>query len=153
MELIKSPWDNLFYDMVSSCKKSIKITSPYVKDNTVSKLLLSKQPAAQISLLTSFKLMNYYSGASDLNALESILNNNGTINNFQKLHSKIYIFDDVKVIVTSGNLTNGGLSYNYEYGVLFDDVNIVNLVARDFASLINNENTGNISLKEINQAK
>jgi len=153
MELIKNPWNDLFCKMVGESRKSIRITSPYVKSNIVSKLLSSKKSNVRVSLLTSFKLMNYYSGASDLEALEQLLSNNGTVNNFQKLHSKIYIFDELKAIITSGNLTNGGLFNNYEYGILLDDINIVKQIGTDFTDLLNHENTGIISLNEINQAK
>jgi hypothetical protein len=37
------------------------------------------------------------------------------------LHSKVYIFDDSKAIVTSANFTNGGLINNYECGILIYD--------------------------------
>ncbi len=153
MQLVKSPWRELFYDLSASCKKSIKITSPYVKDNVVSHLMVSKKDAVKVSLLTSFKLMNYYSGASDLNALEHVLKNSGSVGNVQKLHSKIYIFDDEKAVITSGNLTNGGLSNNYEYGVYFDESDIVAKIQHDFVLLSEDENTGKISMSEINQAK
>jgi len=34
-----------------------------------------------------------------------------------KLHAKVYISDQKKSIITSGNLTNGGLFSNFEYGI------------------------------------
>ncbi len=152
MKLLKNPWDNLFYDLISSSKESIKITSPYVKENIVSKMISSKRDEVNISLITSFKLMNYYVGASDLEALNKIIVSGGNIKNYQNLHSKIYIFDDKVAVVSSSNLTNGGLINNFEYGVLINDGN-VNQVINDFDLLTNSEFTGKISLNEINQAK
>ncbi len=153
MKLIKNPWDKLFYDLVRSCKMSIKITSPFVKYNTVNLLLDSKRIKTTLSLVTSFKLMNFYSKVSDLDALELILIKKGNVKNFQKLHSKIYIFDDKAAIVTSSNLTRGGLVGNFEYGVLIEEMQDVHKVTNDFEKLYNSEITGNIEIEEINQAK
>lgn len=152
MKLLKNPWDNLFYDLISSSNESIKITSPFVKENVVSKMLQSKKENVDISLITSFKLMNYYVGASDLKALDKIIQSGGNIKNYQKLHSKIYIFDDNIAVVSSSNLTNGGLINNYEYGILIDDENVKSIL-NDFNLLSNNEITGKISLNEINEAQ
>ena len=33
------------------------------------------------------------------------------------LHSKVYLFDNRAAIITSANLTNGGLIHNYECGL------------------------------------
>lgn len=153
MKLIKSPWHDLFCELVTSSKKSIKITSPYIKGNIVSNLCESKNSTVEVSLITSFKLMNFYTGASDLNALEIVLNHNGTVSNYQRLHSKIYIFDDTTAIISSGNLTTNGLIHNYEYGVLIEESNPLNEILKDFNDLLMDEITGKISTMEINKAK
>jgi HKD family nuclease len=153
MTLIKNPWDKLFFELVNSSKRSIKITSPFVKENIVSNLINLKNSEVKLTLVTSFRLMNYYTGASDLKALELIINENGIVKNFQKLHSKIYVFDDEKAVITSGNLTSGGLINNYEYGIFVEDISTVENVVEDYAQLINNDITGTITLSEINQAR
>lgn len=153
MKIIRNPWNRLFNDLVSSCNNSIKITSPFVKENVVSNLFKVKKENVSFSLITSFKLMNYYVGASDLKALDIIIKNNGKISNHQKLHSKIYIFDDNIAIISSGNLTNGGLINNYEYGLLIDDKTMLLEITDDYKNLLNDEITGEITSSEINQAK
>lgn len=40
-----------------------------------------------------------------------------TICHLPRLHAKVYVVDSDAAIVTSANLTNGGLVQNYEYGV------------------------------------
>lgn len=112
-----------------------------------------KRDNVELALVTSFKLMNYYTGASDLSALESILSKNGIITNYQKLHSKIYIFDDITAVVTSANLTNGGLRTNYEYGILLDDKDTVEEIISDYNLLLSSEIAGNITSAEVAQAK
>lgn len=82
-----------------------------------------------------------------------MLNNNGIVKNYSKLHSKIYLFDESKVIITSGNLTYGGLINNYEYGIYSDDKSFVKEVVEDFYYLANNENTGKIEKSNLLKVK
>jgi hypothetical protein len=48
-----------------------------------------------------------------------------------RLHAKIYVADLSHAIITSANLTGGGLNLNYEYGTSIRDSDIVNVVKRD----------------------
>jgi hypothetical protein len=111
--------------------------------------LAAKQSNSKFEIITSFKLMNIYSGSLDISALENIINQNGIVKNYPKLHSKIYLFDDKKVVITSGNLTTGGLLKNYEYGIYTDDGKIVSRAVSDFSFLSKNENTGTIKKSDI----
>ena len=149
MEILKTPWKDNLMKLVSQSKKSIKITSPFVKENVCNELLSFKNRHTSLELITSFKLMNIYSGSLDLSGLENVIKNKGVVKNFPKLHSKIFLFDDKKVIITSGNLTNGGLLNNYEYGIYTENVEIVSKVVEDFSSISSNENIGNIKLTDI----
>lgn len=153
MKIITTPWKNEFLELVSNSIKSIKITSPFVKENICDELLSKKRDITQLELITSFKLPNIYSGSLDLSALNKIIESNGTVKNFSRLHSKIYLFDDKKVIITSGNLTNGGLINNYEYGIYSDDKLFVLKVVSDFENISKNENTGIVKKSDINTAK
>ena len=48
-----------------------------------------------------------------------------------RLHAKIYVAEFFShAIVTSANLTRGGLDLNYEYGASFRDTEIVKVVRR-----------------------
>lgn len=153
MKIITTPWKNELLDLVSNSTKSIKITSPFVKENICNELLSKKQIQTKFELITSFKLPNFHSGSLDLSALDSIIEANGTVKNFSKLHSKIYLFDDKKVIITSGNLTNGGLINNYEYGIYSDDRLFVSKVVSDFDSISKNENTGIVKKSDIDTVR
>ncbi|WP_462268000.1 phospholipase D-like domain-containing protein [Mucilaginibacter sp.] len=153
MRLLKNPWIDTFNDLSSSAKSSIKIAAPYVKAGVVSRLLDVKLKSVNLSLITSFKLQNYYRGASDLNALSSIIDTGGTVSNYQKLHAKTYVFDEKFAIVTSANLTNNGLIHNYEYGVLIDEPVLINQIINDYEALLKDEITGEITTFKINQAK
>jgi phosphatidylserine/phosphatidylglycerophosphate/cardiolipin synthase-like enzyme len=97
--------------------------------------------------------MNFYRKASDIEAIENILNNNGVVKNFHNLHSKIYLFDDKKCIITSANLTIGGLRNNYEYGLYIDDKLLLKRIKSDFEEINSNSLTGVVTHEEISTAK
>ena len=151
--LIKSPWEDMFLDLVEQTEEKLRITSPFIKSKTVEKMISAKGAGVSIEYITSFKLMNFYRKSSDFEALNTILKNNGIIKNYQSLHSKVYIFDEKQAIITSGNLTNGGMNTNYEYGVLIKDENNVASVVQDFYEIFNGTITGEISFENIENAQ
>lgn len=154
MKIIKTPWKNDFLKLVSNSKSSIKITSPFIKENVCDEMLLAKNERAKLEIVTSFKIANIHSGSLDIEALQKIINKKGLVKNLSKLHSKIYLFDDKQVIISSSNLTNGGLLNNYEYGIYSDDKNFVSKVISDFEFLSNNSDVGEIKsshLKEVRE--
>lgn len=153
MKILTTPWKNDFLELVKQSKKSIKITSPYVKNDVCEELIAAKISTTKIILITSFKLMSIYSGSIDIIAIENIIDNNGTVKNFPKLHSKIYLFDDSKAIITSGNLTYGGMLKNYEYGIYLDEKSIVKNIVNDFNYLSKNEKTGIVKKSDLETVK
>jgi len=130
MEILKNPWKDKLMHLIKNSEESIQITSPFVKEDICREILEAKKPNIRFELITD--LPNAYSGALDLTGLELIIKNKGIVKSYPKLHSKIYIFDSKKAIVTSGNLTNGGLLKNFEYGVLLDKIEIVSKIQGDF---------------------
>lgn len=153
MKILTTPWKNDLLELVAGAKHSIKITSPFVKEEICREIFDAKQSEAAFELVTSFKLMSVYSGSLDLSALEIILSADGTVKNFSKLHSKIYLFDNEKAVITSGNLTNGGLLKNYEYGLLIDDESLISDITDDFNKLSNHANTGIIKKSDLDAVK
>ena len=153
MKVLKTPWKNEFLELVANSKRKIRITSPFIKENICNELLEAKINDSKISLITSFKIFNLYSGSLDINGLENLINNKVIVKNKSQLHSKIYIFDDKKAIVSSANLTNGGLISNYEYGILLEDKSIVHKVIDDYNLLFYDDDTGRITLNDIKTVK
>lgn len=153
MKILTTPWKDDFLELVYQSKKSIKITSPFVKNDICAEMINAKNSSSKIDLITSFKLMTIYSGSLDVSAIESIIDSNGTVKNFPKLHSKIYLFDDVKAIITSGNLTYGGMLKNFEYGIYLEEKSIVKTIVDDFNSLSKNEKTGVVKKSDLEIVK
>jgi len=153
MKILKTPWKSELLRLVHESKRSVKITSPFVKHNMCSEVLKAKRRETKFEIITSFKLMSVYSGSLDLNALDIILKRNGVVKNYSKLHAKMYLFDEERAIVTSGNLTHGGLVKNFEYGLFIDDHNIVSAIADDYQALSHHENTGLVKLSDVQTAR
>ena len=124
-----------------------------IKSKPVEKILSAKGNDVSIECITSFKLMNFYRKSSDLKAFNTILDSGGIIQNHQPLHSKIYVFDETQAIVTSGNLTYGGLNTNYEYGVLIRDEANVSSIIQDFYDIFNSSITDEITPENIENAE
>jgi phosphatidylserine/phosphatidylglycerophosphate/cardiolipin synthase-like enzyme len=153
MEILKTPWKENLLQLVADSRESIKVTSPFVKTDICAEIFNSKQLDSSFELITSFKLANIHNGSLDLAALNLILDKNGIVKNHSRLHAKIYIFDDKKAIITSGNLTFGGLIKNFEYGILVDDRHLVAQISHDFNALSNAEITGKIKKTDLEIAK
>jgi phosphatidylserine/phosphatidylglycerophosphate/cardiolipin synthase-like enzyme len=153
MEIITNPWKDMFLDLISSSENSIKIATPFIKEDICDDIIKTKQKNSKLELITSFKLINIYLGAVDIKGIEKIIKNNGIVKNFPKLHAKIYIFDDKEAVITSSNLTNGGLINNYEFGIYLnkkDEKGVVTQTVKEFNNISNNDNVGKIKLDDIN---
>lgn len=51
-----------------------------------------------------------------------------------RLHAKVYAADGEQAVVTSGNLTDGGLRMNHEYGLLVDDPDLAGRIEAGVAA-------------------
>jgi hypothetical protein len=148
MEIIKTPWKERLLDMASSASKSVRIASPFVKDNVCKELAGVVKGGINLELITSFKMEYLRTGSLDISALRRVIDLGGTVRNHHRLHAKIFLFDDERAVVTSSNLTYGGMVGNFEYGLLSSNIKVVSRITEDFNSLVHNKLTG--TLGEIN---
>lgn len=152
IHVIKNPCQDLFYEMIASSQSEISLCAPFVKTDIVNKVLQIKNKNVDISLITNSNLGAFASKGSDLEAIKSLLNHGYPVYNYQNLHAKIYLFDSNKAIVTSANLTFGGLVCNYEYGILIEnDINSIGLMKNDYNSMIKSKLCGAFDNNKINQ--
>lgn len=148
IKIITNPAREVFFDLVSTSNEQL-FASPFVKTNIATMILENKPPQSEISLLTSYRLNSFYRNSSDINALKSFLKNNIDVRNYERLHAKTYIFDSQKAIITSANLTLGGLQNNYECGVLINDSNIVSKLKYDFLKMFTDNERVSVITEEI----
>ena len=72
-------------------------------------------------LITRFNLHDFASNVSSLDGLKFSVDNGAKVYGVRQLHSKIYLFDNRCALITSANLTTGGLVNNYECGIFLTD--------------------------------
>jgi phosphatidylserine/phosphatidylglycerophosphate/cardiolipin synthase-like enzyme len=151
LEIIKSPWEKTFLSLLKGAKTSVYLASPFIKQQTARLIVKSTRRDIDFRYINSFKLSNFHRGASDLEALRILSNNKFRQKNVHNLHAKFFIFDNIAVI-TSGNLTPGGLRNNLEYGVLLRD-EIVDKIKDDYIRIFDNPEYPEITLDIINKAQ
>lgn len=115
MEFIQKNWRPI---LCSALKReaSAKLMVPFIRHKCIQGLFEGADPE-RIQLITRFSVSDFYSGVSDLDALEYLLGKGAEIKGVQNLHSKLYIFGNAKAVVGSANLTDAALSRNEEFGV------------------------------------
>lgn len=133
MKLFFKNWENEFFDLLSKTK-NLKIISPFVQENIIARIQQSVD-FSNFELITRYKLLDFALGVSSLSALKFALKHNANIYGIRNLHSKIYLFDKKLALITSANLTGGGLKSNYECGIITDETKIISELNSHFDSL------------------
>jgi phosphatidylserine/phosphatidylglycerophosphate/cardiolipin synthase-like enzyme len=130
VSIIRSPWDKKFNALLSESEK-LDFASPFIKTHAI-QVILENEPI--VRGVTVFNPSRFIKGASDIDAIEQLVENGADMRSFGPLHAKVYIFDD-KAIITSANLTQSGLSRNEEYGVIISNEGLLDEITRDFESI------------------
>jgi len=137
MEALQRGWEEKLVSLFSSVKSELTISSPYISDIGAN-LLINSVPVTfkqkgLIRFITDLSPRNIYQGSTNPFSFDILFQNIHLVQIFHlpKLHAKVYIQDNQKVIVTSGNLTAGGLYHNFEYGVFSDDRHFVSYIKND----------------------
>lgn len=149
MRIIKSPWENKFIELVKNSTEKIYLSSPFIKEDIARLIIDNKRDNIDCKILTKFTLPNIRGGGLDLSAVKLFQEADFSQKNISNLHAKIFIFDH-QAIVTSANLTNGGLKNNLEYGILIDEFEEQE-IEKDFLSYYYNEDYSLIENKHINK--
>ena len=148
LQIITNPATDIFIDLVKTSKEQL-LASPFIKANVAKMILDNKPNKAKISLLTNFKLTNFYRQSSDLSALRYFIENRIKVRSYPTLHAKTYIFDSEHAIITSANLTLGGLQNNYECGILIEDTNTASHLKSEFLQIFQDEEKASTVTEEI----
>jgi len=72
-------------------------------------------------VITRASLSDFSNIVSDIEALRYLLKNGAEICVVQNLHTKLYIFGNSRVVLTSANLTEKALRVNHEFGFVSDN--------------------------------
>lgn len=142
---VRSPWDQTFRDLVHAARRDVLILSPYITRRPLEMLRTalerqSRQDAVTVRLVTDLSASSLATKSLDTGAILDTLSRlpRTSLTHLPGLHAKVYVADETCAVVTSANLTDGGLFFNYEFGVRIDEQATVREVRKDaegYASL------------------
>lgn len=121
--LIDAGWGRALVRASQKPINQIRFICPFIKEATIRRLLKNPK-VTEIQIITRFNLADFYSGVSDLSALEFLLTRRAKVRGVKNLHSKLYLFGGKHAFVTSANLTECALERNHEFGFEANDSKI-----------------------------
>jgi hypothetical protein len=146
---VANPFYDIFIDLCSGSKKSIKLCAPFVKTSVIDDILAKKNSSVPFTLITKVDLKNFHNKSSDIKALKKVIENDGKVFNCSILHAKIYIFDDECCVITSANLSYSGFNVNAEFGVLSKDQSLVVPSIKYYKTMQTYETKGELTVSKL----
>ena len=136
VELINRPWRSSLAELVASASESILIAAPYIKEREAEWLCGFLQPGIEIHTLARVDSIAVSNESLDIAALRRLAtaSRKARLTALPNLHAKVFVADQKAAIVTSGNLTRGGLDANIEYGVALREPDLARRVREDMLS-------------------
>lgn len=122
--LVITPSLQFLLDMVSSAENEVIIVSPWIKVSTLKKIIdvAGKDRNIKWKVLARGKHKDFCEEFSDIEAFQLMIENDCfDLRAIKRLHAKVYIVDRKSSLVTSANLTDGGMEINLEVGIASQD--------------------------------
>jgi hypothetical protein len=137
--LVRSPWGELFSQLISLARNELLLVSPFIKTQPINDLLSNLQQREvdrdiTVLAVTNLRPESVLAGSTDVEALAALSRRlpRFKLIHLPSLHAKVYVADDQAAVVTSANLTPSGIAGNLEYGVAFTERRVVREIRRDF---------------------
>lgn len=137
MRLLGSDFSKRLAELINSASAEIVISTPYFSDAGNELLLKNTKDRFRTNgtliFLTNLSPKNILQSATDPKALLKLTDKvpKMSLRHLPRLHAKAYVADGRVAIITSANLTAGGLYHNFEYGVEIDEPNSVSRIRDD----------------------
>src|SRR5713226_2851045 len=138
IEFLRSPWDKDFDFLINQAHRHLVISSPYVGKGPCQRIIRIKSASEEndqffVLLLTDLSQDTLLSGATGVSSICDMADKfpHMEIRFLPSIHAKVYVADDKFAVITSGNMTDGGLLRNFEYGVKVDDRDLIRRIKRD----------------------
>ena len=134
-------WGVALAGLFTRARCELIVVSPFVSrygtDFLRQHLSQSVRTAGRLIFVTDLSPVNVCQTATDPAALMSLVMAIGdsSIRHLPRVHAKVFVADGETAIVTSGNLTAGGLRHNFEYGIELRDRTVARRVRRDLLEL------------------
>lgn len=136
--LLRHSWHAELGALIESAERSLTIATPYITQRGSTFVCRRLTPAlrttGRIELLTDLAPIHVSDGSLDPDAVIGLYESTDqrSLWHLPRFHAKVYIADECRAIVTSGNLTTNGLFQNTEYGVLISERETVAGIQEDF---------------------
>jgi len=114
--IVTSPTAQWLELALGNCTKSLEVSSPYIGDYFVTHVGKVSERIIP-TILTRTSIADFASSASDLEAVCKLSMRSGGVLSLSSLHSKVYVIDKVRALITSANATYSGLCRNQECGI------------------------------------
>lgn len=120
---VVTPWRSTLADLGSSATRHLVLCAPFMSEDGTRTVLASRRGLTDLPgdslLLTDLSSRAIASGSTDPRAILQLTRSvrGMAVVHLPSLHAKVYCADGRRAIVTSGNLTAGGLQGNFEYGL------------------------------------
>ncbi|HYE58237.1 MAG TPA: phospholipase D-like domain-containing protein, partial [Rhodothermales bacterium] len=131
------PWHRHLAEVLGAARQSVVVSAPYVSAYGTEFLMQHTEPLVRssgaITLVTDLSPANVAQGATEASAILELFRacTSFRLIHLAHLHAKVYVADDSEAIVSSGNLTRGGLVSNFEYSVHLSGTEEVGQVRQD----------------------
>lgn len=141
---IAGDWEATFLQLLASANDRVLLCAPFISQVGAAGVARARHGKRDIGgkslVLTDLSPRAVCAGATEPGAVASLRSSlsGSRLVHLPRLHAKVYIADGRAAIVTSGNLTSGGIRRNYEYGVYVDDPSLAGDIESDlldYASL------------------
>ncbi len=135
---IERGWHNSLGDLLERAESKVLVAAPFISATGstffVDRLSSKMKENGQLHLLTDLCPSHVCDGSLEPAALECLIDAvpNSTLWHIPRLHAKVYIADQSRALVTSGNLTAGAFYRNLEYGIDVCDPAFVQAVLDHF---------------------
>lgn len=130
--LLARGWRPDLSALVESARDDLLVAAPFIKRPEAEWVTGHLDAHVSLTVLTNVNATSAQDESLDLSALSLFAERpNSTVTTLSRLHAKVFVADERAAIVTSGNLTAGGLDRNYEYGARLDDPSVVRTVRND----------------------
>jgi HKD family nuclease len=138
MQTLHQGWSKRLANVFQRATAELFISSPYISETGIAFLLKHSSPAfkaeGRLTFITDLSPKSVYQGSTDPDYFKSLFEEvkDFRLLHLPRLHAKTYISDSSHAIITSGNLTAGGLYNNFEYGVFLDETPVIETIKHEF---------------------
>ena len=135
---IERGWHRALGELVEQAESSLLVAAPFISGGGsrgfVDRLSARVRSAGRLHVLTDLNPAHVCDGSLEPSAIASLVDAvpNATLWHIPRLHAKVYVGDESRAIVTSGNLTAGAFYRNVEYGIDIRDPPLVRAILDHF---------------------